>query len=95
MKLVLQIALGVFIGALASQMVMEGWHAHQERLAKDAAAQVKAEHEKARREQAERVRNMLMQGFQGKDTTLGVPSPGFVPDDARGVLPEGEPPPAE
>lgn len=82
MKLTLKIALGVFLGALASQMVMEGWHAHQERLAKEAATQAKAEHEKARREQAERVRSMLMQGFRGKATT-GVPPPGFVPDDAQ------------
>lgn len=83
MKLVLQIALGVFLGALASQMVMEGWHAHETRLADEAAVQVKVEREKARREQAERIRSMLMQGFQGKGTKPGVPPPGFSPDDAQ------------
>jgi hypothetical protein len=64
-------------------MIMEGWHTHKERLAKDAAAQARAEQEKARREQADRVRSMLMQGFQGKKTKPGVPPPGFVPDDAQ------------
>ncbi len=83
MKLILKIALGVFLGALASQMVMEGWHAHQERLAKEAATKVKDEHENARREQAERVRSMLMQGFGGKATKPAVPPPGFAPDGTQ------------
>ena len=30
MKLVLQIALGVFLGTLASQFTMDGWRSHQE-----------------------------------------------------------------
>jgi hypothetical protein len=84
LKLILKIALGVFLGALASQMVMEGWHAHQERLAKEAATKVKTEHDKARREQAERVRSMLMQGFRGK-MKPAVPPPGFAPDGAQGT----------
>ena len=31
MKLVLQIALGVFLGTLASQFTMDGWRSHQEK----------------------------------------------------------------
>jgi|GEM_PF-5807407 len=30
MKLVLQIALGVFLGTITSQLSIDGWHAHQE-----------------------------------------------------------------
>jgi hypothetical protein len=85
LKLILKIALGVFLGALASQMVMEVWHAHQERLAKEAATKVKTEHDKARREQAERVRSMLMQGFRGKAIKPAVPPPELAPDGAQGT----------
>ena len=50
MNLILQIALGVFLGTLASQFTMDGWRSHQESIAKAAAEQLRAKQEKVRLE---------------------------------------------
>jgi len=84
MKLMLQIALGVFLGSLSSQLTMEAWHAHQEAIARESANKLNLEQEKARLEQGERIRALLLQGRKLKEPDgMGVPPAGFVPDDAR------------
>jgi len=86
MKLILQISLGVFIGSFTSQFVMDYWHDYTEGLAKAAEEKTWREEEKARLEQGERVRNLLLQSRQAvkpSDTTTVVPPSGFVPDDAQ------------
>ena len=63
MKLILQIALGVFLGTLASQLIIDNWHVYQESRAQETVARVRAEQEKVRLEQGQRIRDMLLQGL--------------------------------
>jgi len=83
MKLTLQIALGVFLGTLVSQLTVDGWRTRQEGIAKAAAEKLRAEQEKVRLEQGERIRAMLLQGRQGNALDTSKPPAGFVPDDAQ------------
>ena len=83
MKLVLQIALGVFFGTLTSQLTVDSWHTHQQTLAKTAADKFRSDQERIRIEQGERIRSLLLQGRKGN-----TPSAGFVPDDAQGEIPK-------
>jgi len=83
MKLVLQIALGVFLGTIASQLTIDGWRAHQESIAQKATEKLRAEQERARAEQGERIRALLLQSRQGKTLGAGKLPAGFVPDDAQ------------
>lgn len=82
MKLILQITLGVFLGTLASQLTVDGWRAHKENIAKEAAEKLRAEQEKVRLEQGERIRALLLQGRQGSASTSKPPT-GFEPDDLQ------------
>ena len=66
MKLILQIAFGVFIGTLASQLTIDGWRSHQEGIAKEAAEKLRTEQEKVRLEQGDRIRALLLQGRKEK-----------------------------
>ncbi len=84
MKLILQIALGVFLGTLASQFTIDGWRTHQEDIAKETAEKLRAEQEKVRLEQGERIRALLLQGRQGNAPGASKPPAGFVPDDVQG-----------
>lgn len=84
MKLVLQIALGVFLGTLASAATMDFWRQQRESEAKQIAESLRVKQEQARQEQGERIRAMLMQGRQrdpqqSDQTKL---PPNFIPDDA-------------
>ena len=63
MKLVIQIAFGVFLGALASQLVMDSYHEQQ---AKEAEREKLAAEERAGNEQMQRARQLLMRQLQGK-----------------------------
>ena len=82
MKLILQIVLGVFLGTLTSQLVIDSWHSYQENMAKETIMRVRTEQEKVRSEQGDRIRAMLLQGRQSN------PSSGdFVPDDAKKTTP--------
>jgi hypothetical protein len=83
MKLVLQIALGVFLGMLSSHLVIDSWHTHQEVIAKEAAEKFRAKQEKVRMEQGDRIRTLLMQSRQNKTHGENKPPVGFVPDDAK------------
>ena len=83
MKLILQIALGVFLGTLSSQLIHDNWRTHQEAIAKEATEKLQAEQERVRLEQGERIRALLLQGRQGKTTDTSKPPTGFVPDDVQ------------
>ena len=83
MKLILQIALGVFLGTMTAQLVIDGWHAHKDNLAKLEAAQLRTQQEKIRKEQGERIRNLILQNRQGNTPSPSKPPVGFVPDDAK------------
>ena len=78
MKLILQITLGVFFGTVLSQLTIDGWRSHQEGIAKVAAEKLRAEQERARLEQGEQIRALLLQGRKSN-----APPAGFVPDDAQ------------
>ena len=85
MKLVLQIALGVFLGTLASQFAFDSWRTHQEDIAKETAEKIRAEQKRVRLEQGERIRALLLQGRQAGNANSAIKPPvGFVPDDAQG-----------
>jgi len=84
MKFVLQIALGVFLGTLASQLTIDNFRARQEDIAKKTAEKLRAEQEKVRLEQGERIRALLLQGRQGNTPGASKPPAGFVPDDVQG-----------
>ncbi len=83
MKLVLQIALGVFLGTLASQLASDGWHAYQESAAKTATEKLRAEQKKVRLEQNERIRALFTRENQNISPNTNKPPAGFVPDDAK------------
>ncbi len=85
MKLMLQIAFGVFLGTLGAQIVVDIWHARQEQRAKQVTDQRNAEQEKARREQGERIRLLLLKGHQAGDAGGSTqPSIEAMPDNAQG-----------
>ena len=83
MKIVLQIALGVFLGTLAAQIAIDGWRNHQENIAKVAAEQIRIQQEKVRKEQGERIRKLILHNRQGNTPIPSKPPAGFVPDDAQ------------
>jgi hypothetical protein len=83
LKLILQIALGVFLGTLASQLVVDSWHAYKENTAKAAEEKLRDRQEKARIEQGARIRNLLLQGRQDNKSGASKPPTGFIPDDSR------------
>ena len=83
MKLILQIALGVFLGTLASAVTMESWRLQRESEAKQAAENLRLKQEQARHEQGERIRAMLLRGQSGGEEAQKKPPVGFVPDDAQ------------
>jgi hypothetical protein len=89
-KLLLQITLGVFLGTLSSQLVIDHWHAHQEEKAKQAAEKIRAERVKVRFEQGERIRSLLIQGRQRATTKANKAPAGFLPDDAQSPIPNEE-----
>jgi cytochrome oxidase assembly protein ShyY1 len=79
MKLVLQIALGVFLGTLTSAVTLEIWQLQRESEAKQVAENLRIQQEQVRHEQGERIRAMLLQGRKGQEKSPD----GFVPDDAQ------------
>ena len=84
MKLILQITLGVFLGTLSSQLLLDSWHSHQENIAKASAEKIRAEQQKVRMEQGERIRNLILKSRQGNLPNSKKLPEGFVPDDAQG-----------
>ncbi|MFH0351930.1 MAG: hypothetical protein ACHBMF_08405 [Chromatiales bacterium] len=60
MKLVFQIALGVFIGALASQYTFEQWRSYEARQMAEIEQKERAEQKRLREEQGAKIRELLM-----------------------------------
>lgn len=83
MKLILQIAFGVFLGTLAAQIAFDSWRTRQESIAKADMEKLRADQEKVRREQGERIRALLLQGRQSNAAGAKKPPAGFVPDDVQ------------
>ena len=78
-KLIVQIALGVFLGTLAAQLTIDVWHTHRENITKAESEQLKIHQEKIRKEQGERIRNLILQNRQGV-----TPNPTqLLPDEAK------------
>ncbi|AEF99071.1 hypothetical protein [Methylomonas methanica] len=84
MKLMLQIAFGVFLGTLGAQIVVDVWHTRQEQRAKQIAEQRIAEQEKVRREQGERIRLLLLKGHQADEAGGSTQAIESMPDKAQG-----------
>jgi hypothetical protein len=83
MKLVLQIALGVFLGSLASILLLDVWQQHKATLLKAETDRVLAEQEIVRENQAKLLSNILQQGRQSNPAAAITPPVGFIPDDAQ------------
>jgi len=89
MKLVLQIALGVFLGTLTSEFTIDSWRIHQQELAKEALEQQRTKQEKVRLEQVEHIRALLRQGRQENSSVENKRPTVYVPDDSQ-EMPIGE-----
>jgi hypothetical protein len=68
MKLIIQIALGVFLGVLGAQFMIDWWHIQQTVTAESVAKKQHTEQEKIQTKQAEQIRKLLIQG--GKVSAL-------------------------
>lgn len=82
MKLIIQIALGVFLGTITAQLSIDSWRNYQDFLAKEELKKQQAEQEKVRLEQAQRIREMFQQS-QKNNPTKNKPPEGFIPDDSQ------------
>jgi len=66
MKLLLTITLAVFLGDLAALSVFEAWRTSQAQKAAELESRKLAEQQQIREEQGAKVRQMLLNGHQGK-----------------------------
>ena len=88
MKPFLQMTLAVFIGVLGAGLVIDRWHAHQERVAKEAAEKLYVEQDKHRQALLEQVRNAVMQrSGQRQETPPTMPPPETLPQDELNGMP--------
>jgi hypothetical protein len=76
MTLILQIAFGVFLGTLGAQVTTDIWREQQTEIRR-------AEHEKTRLEQAERIRKLFVDSQKPQDSGNTKAPAGFIPDDAQ------------
>jgi hypothetical protein len=83
LRLILQIALGVFLGTLGSQLIIDRWRMHQEKITTLETEKLRLKQDNIRKEQGERIRNLLLQGRQGSQQNAIKPPPDFIPDDAQ------------
>lgn len=81
MKLVLQIALGVYLGAVSAFFTYAIWDKRQDEQAKIESERKLVESEKKRLEQADRIRALFLESQQ-KDSERKTPPNNFIPDDA-------------
>jgi uncharacterized protein YneF (UPF0154 family) len=86
MKLILKIALGVFLGSMASFFVSDAWRKHQDEMAKAETEKTLEQFENARAAQSEQIRAMLLQAGKVKPSDNNSP-PGFIPDDSQTTRP--------
>jgi len=72
MKLVFQIALGVFIGALASQYAFEQWRSYEAYQAAEVKQKKSTEQKRLREEQGARIRELLMRARREQDEPVDI-----------------------
>jgi hypothetical protein len=72
MKLVLQIALGVFIGALASQYAFEQWRSYEAHQAAEIEQKKLPEQTRLREELGAKIRELLMQARREKGEPMDI-----------------------
>jgi hypothetical protein len=82
-KLILQIAFGVFLGTLMAQFVIDSWHSHQEQINKHELEKASAERDKIRKEKGDYIRNLILQNRQGKVLEPRKPPNEFIPEDTQ------------
>lgn len=68
MKLILQIAFGVFIGMSASQFLIDAWRTHRQEQVAEAEGAKREQLARERQEQAERIRQMVSRKLQQQGT---------------------------
>jgi len=72
MKLVIQIAVGVFIGALASQYAFEQWRSFNAQKVAELESKKLAEHKRLRDEQGAKIRGLLMRAKREKGEAVDI-----------------------
>lgn len=82
MKLIIQIAFGVFLGSVAAQITADKWRQFEEKKEKELVQQRLSELKKSRLEQADRIRAMFLKNKKEKLENSGALQR-FVPDDAQ------------
>lgn len=83
MKLIIQIAFGVFLGTVTAQITVDSWHQFQEKKEKEQAQKQLYQLEKARLEQADRIRAMFLERRKNQKLENSKSPAGFMPDDAQ------------
>ena len=76
MKLIVQIALGVFLGTVTAQLTLDVWREYQEE-------KQLTEREQVRLEQADKIRRLFLENQNRKKSQHINPPAGFIPDDAQ------------
>lgn len=72
MKLILQIAIAVFFGSLASQYVYERWHSFNAQKAAEVETRTLAEQKRLREEQGAKIRELLMRAKREKGDAVDI-----------------------
>ncbi|MGH8520177.1 MAG: hypothetical protein ACREU9_01765 [Gammaproteobacteria bacterium] len=72
MKLVFQIAIGVFIGALASQYAFEQWRSYEAQQTAEIEQKKLAEQKRLRDEQGAKIRELLMKARRAKGEAMDI-----------------------
>jgi hypothetical protein len=87
MKHFLQMTLAVFIGTLSSGLIIDYWHVYQERVATEAAEEIRAVREKQREADMEKIRDALQKQYgQQQNAIPNNPYPeGFQQEEFNGM----------
>ncbi|MBK8816690.1 MAG: hypothetical protein IPN42_14820 [Methylococcaceae bacterium] len=83
MKLIIQICVGVFLGTISAQLVLDRWHRFNQQQETKLLQKKVLNKEKARLEQADRIRTLFLQHRKDKISEDNKPPMGFVPDDSQ------------
>jgi len=92
MKQFLHMTLAVFIGTISSGLVIDYWHVYQERVATEAAEKIRAEREKQREADMEKIRQALQKQY-GEKQNVNPISP--YPDGLQQEELDGMPQPSK
>lgn len=83
MKLILQIALGVFIGISASQFLLDAWRTHRQEQRAQAENAEREQIARERREQAQKIRELVSEKLQRQAAEQGAEAmaPDIMPQE--------------